>query len=48
VGSKKILFGSDMPYFETRSTIGRIAMGKISEDEKKDILGLNMKRILKI
>lgn len=48
VGSKKILFGSDMPCFENRATIGRIATAKISEDEKKDILGLNMKRILKI
>ena len=47
VGSRKILFGSDMPYFETRSTIARVAMAEISEEEKKDILGLNMKKILR-
>lgn len=47
VGSKKILYGSDMPFFDPRSTVGRIAFSDISDDEKLDIFGLNMKKILK-
>lgn len=46
VGSKKILFGSDMPNYDPRPTFGRIAMADISEEDKLDILGLNMMRIL--
>lgn len=48
VGSKKLLFGSDMPWFDPRPTLSRIALADISEEEKRDILGLNMKKILKI
>lgn len=48
VGSGKLLFGSDIPFFSQIPTIARIAMAEIGEDDKKNILGLNMKRILKI
>ena len=48
VGSKKMLFGSDLPHFCSRATIGRVSSAEISEEEKRDILGLNMKHILKI
>lgn len=48
MGSKKILFGSDMPFFDPRPAFGRVAFADISENEKKDIFGLNMKAILKI
>lgn len=40
-GSKKILYGSDMPFFDPRPAIGRVAMARISEEEKRDILGRN-------
>lgn len=47
VGSKKILFGTDMPFMDPRGTFARTAMAEISEEEKRDILGLNMQKILK-
>ena len=46
VGAKKILFGSDMPFFCASHLLARVAMAHITEDEKKDILGRNMQRIL--
>lgn len=47
-GSKKILFGTDMPFFDPRPIFGRLAMANISDDEKKDIFGLNIAGILKL
>lgn len=47
MGSKKVLFGSDMPFFDPRPAFGRVAMADISDEEKKDIFGLNMKKLLK-
>ena len=47
VGSKKILFGSDMPFFNAAHILARVAMARISDAEKRDILGLNMATILR-
>jgi uncharacterized protein len=47
-GSKKILFGSDMPFYDPRHTFGRIALAQISDEEKRDVLGLNMKKLLNL
>jgi len=46
MGSKKVLFGSDMPFYDPRPTFGRVAMSDISLEEKKDVFGLNMKKLL--
>ena len=46
VGSKKILFGTDMPYMSPVATVALVAMSEISDDEKRDIFGLNMQRII--
>ena len=48
VGSKRVLFGTDMPFFDPRPTFGRVAMADISDEEKKDIYGLNMMRLVKL
>lgn len=45
-GSKKILFGTDMPFLDPRQTLGRVALADIRDDEKEDIMGLNLKRII--
>ncbi len=45
-GSHKLLFGSDTPFMSPVPTVARIALAEISEEDKKNILGLNMKRIL--
>lgn len=47
-GSKKILFGTDMPFYDPRHTFGRVAMACISDEDKRNIFGLNAKRILNI
>lgn len=47
MGPKKILFGSDMPFFDPRPAFGRIAFADIGDSVKKDIFGLNMERLLK-
>jgi len=46
VGSEKILFGSDMPFFDPRIDFGRVVWARIPEEGKRNILGLNMKRLL--
>lgn len=46
MGASKILFGTDMPFYDPAPTFGRIALSEISDDEKRNIFGLNIKRIL--
>lgn len=48
VGSKKILFGSDMPFLDPRPAFGRVALADISKEDKANIFGLNLKRILRL
>ena len=48
IGSHKTLFGSDMPFIDPRSALGRVALAQINEQEKIDILGGNMSRLLGI
>ena len=48
VGSKKMLFGTDMPFYDPSPTLARVAMARISDEAKADILGLNIKRLLKL
>lgn len=46
MGDTKILFGSDMPFYDPRPTLGRIVYADISDDAKRAILGLNLVKIL--
>jgi len=46
VGSKKLLYGTDTPCMNPAATLALVGMAEISDDEKRDILGLNMKRII--
>ncbi|MCL2748378.1 MAG: amidohydrolase family protein [Oscillospiraceae bacterium] len=46
IGSRKVLFGTDMACMTPVATVARIAMAEISDEEKLDIFGLNMQRIL--
>lgn len=46
IGSEKILFGTDMPFYSPNFTLGRVALAEISEDDKRNILGINLRRIL--
>jgi len=47
VGSERILFGSDMNWFSQLHGIGSIIFSRISDNEKLNILGRNMNRLLK-
>ena len=46
VGADKVLFGSDIPFLEPAAQVAKIAYAKISESDKKKILGINMKMLL--
>lgn len=48
MGSQKVLFGSDMPFLDPRPTFGRVAFAGISVEDKRNVFGLNMKRLLKV
>ncbi len=46
VGADRILFGSDMPFVNENAQIGKILYAKISDEDKRKILGLNMEKII--
>jgi len=46
IGSKKVLFGTDGACMSPVATLALVAMAEISDDEKRDIFGMNMQRIL--
>lgn len=46
VGSSRVLFGSDFACEDIGAQIGPILFAEISEDEKRNILGLNIKKLL--
>jgi predicted TIM-barrel fold metal-dependent hydrolase len=48
LGADRVLLGTDLPFIDPRSQIGRVAFAKISDDEKRQILGLNASRIFGI
>jgi hypothetical protein len=35
-----------MPFFDPRSAFGRVALANISEEQKKDVFGMNMIKLL--
>ena len=45
-GAKKVLYGTDLPFIDARPNFGRVALAEISDEDKTDIFGRNMKRIL--
>ena len=48
VGAERVLFGTDMPFIDPRPGFGRLLMSRLSDDEKRLILGLNAKRLFKL
>ena len=44
-GSQKILFGSDAFWNSFDASVGRVVFANISDDDKRNILGLNAKRL---
>jgi len=46
VGADRILYGSDMPLFDARGQVARIATADISDEDKQKVLGLNAIKLL--
>lgn len=45
VGSDKLLYGSDIAFFDCRQTFGKLALSKLSENDKIKIFGENAKKL---
>lgn len=45
LGAEHVLFGTDIPFIDARPQVGRVLMAKLSDDQKRLILGLNAQRI---
>lgn len=48
MGSKRVLFGSDMPWAEPEHAIGEILAANLDSEQYKDILGLNAVRLFNL
>lgn len=44
VGSDRVLFGTDNPFIDPRPQIGRVALARISDEDKAKIFGGNVRR----
>ncbi len=47
-GADRILFGSDLPFIDIRCQLPRILAARISDDDKRLIMGLNAKRLFNL
>jgi len=45
VGSERILFGTDLPWFDPHYGIGCILMSRITDDDRRNILHRNAERL---
>ena len=45
-GADRVLYGSDMPLMDARIQVGRIVTADISDNAKRQVLGLNAIRLL--
>lgn len=48
VGGEKVLFGSDGPFHSIIAEFGVVVYARISEEAKRNVLGLNMARLLNL
>jgi predicted TIM-barrel fold metal-dependent hydrolase len=47
-GADRIIFGTDMPFMSPDQQIGRVLFARISDEEKRKILGLNARNLFSI
>ena len=46
IGADRLCYGSDVPFYDCRHVLGKVATSKLSDADKEKVLGLNAKRIL--
>lgn len=47
-GADRVLFGTDMPLMDPRAQIGKIITARISDEAKRQVLGDNARRLLRM
>lgn len=48
VGADRVLFGTDIPFLDCRPRIGYVCIARLTDGEKRAILGLNTKRLFRL
>jgi len=48
VGVERVVYGSDISFFDCIHTMGKIALSKLSDDAKEKIFGLNAKNLFRL
>ena len=46
IGADRLCYGSDVPFYDCRHVVGKVATAKLTDDEKRKILGENARKIL--
>ncbi|MCR5041979.1 MAG: amidohydrolase family protein [Clostridia bacterium] len=46
LGADRLCYGSDIPFYDCRHVLGKVATSRLSDAEKEKILGQNARRIL--
>ena len=46
IGADRLCYGSDVPFYDCRHVLGKVATSKLNDADKEKVLGLNAKRIL--
>ena len=46
LGADRLCYGSDLPFYDCRHVVGKVATSKLSDEAKEKILGENARRIL--
>ncbi len=48
IGADRLCYGSDIPFYDCRHVVGKVATAKLTDEQKRKILGGNAKQILKL
>lgn len=48
VGDERVIYGSDCSFFDCCHTLGKLALSRLSDDQKEKILGQNAKKLFDI
>lgn len=48
IGVDQVVYGSDIAFFDCAHTLGKIALARITDGEKEQILGLNARKLFRV